>query len=326
MLIADVSGKGIPAAMFMMRAKTLLKSLTETGLPVNEVFESANNTLCAGNDADMFVTAWEGIIDLENKTITYACAGHNPPAIRRKDGTFEYLNDKPGFVLAGMEGIPYKKYEISFDEGDTLYLYTDGVTEAVNNDEDMFGEERVLKVLNDSQDKTAEGLCTAVKKAVFEFADGAPQFDDITMLCVKLSEQSSKQVLKVDALTENLDEVMDFVGGILDEQGCPMKTKMQFDLAVEEIFVNIANYAYGDSVGKAEIEAEVNDGTVTLTFIDSGMPFNPLTKKDPDITLSAEKRAIGGLGIFLVKKYMDDVSYDYADGKNMLTVTKKISG
>ena len=181
-LIADVSGKGIPAAMFMMRAKTLLKSLTESGVSVTQIFEDANNTLCVGNDASMFVTAWEGLIDLESGQMHYACAGHNPPAVRRHDGSFQLLREKVGFVLAGMEDMRYKENTFVFEPGDTIFLYTDGVTEAVNKNGELFGEERLLQALNDAQDGSAKDLCQAVKAAVQAFSDGTDQFDDITML------------------------------------------------------------------------------------------------------------------------------------------------
>ncbi|MBR5769508.1 MAG: serine/threonine-protein phosphatase, partial [Clostridia bacterium] len=181
-LIADVSGKGIPAAMFMMRAKSLLKSLTDSGLSVTDAFSSANNTLCSGNDASMFVTVWEGIVDLDSGRMTYASAGHNPPAVRKRDGSFELLRSKAGFVMAGMEDVPYRENEYVLEPGDTIFLYTDGVTEAQNREEELFGEERMLKALDEAEDKTPEGLCNVVKAAINEFVGDAPQFDDITML------------------------------------------------------------------------------------------------------------------------------------------------
>ena len=181
-LIADVSGKGIPAAMFMMRAKSLLKSLSESGKSVTEAFAAANNVLCEGNDANMFVTAWQGNIDLETGCMTFACAGHNPPAVRHPGGEFEFLRTKPGFVLAGMEGVSYRENEYTFQPGDVIFLYTDGVTEATNAANELFGDDRLLTALNAATDETPQGLCDAVRAAVDGFVDGAPQFDDITML------------------------------------------------------------------------------------------------------------------------------------------------
>ncbi|MBQ9517666.1 MAG: ATP-binding protein [Eubacterium sp.] len=130
--------------------------------------------------------------------------------------------------------------------------------------------------------------------------------------------------LNIDAKNENLQQVMDFVDDLLESADCSLKVQMQIDLAVEEIFVNIANYAYGGKSGTADITVAIDGGEVTITFADSGTPYNPLAKPDPDITLSAAQRQIGGLGIFLVKKNMDSVQYEYKDGQNVFTITKKI--
>lgn len=130
--------------------------------------------------------------------------------------------------------------------------------------------------------------------------------------------------LVVDAKTENLDQVLDFVNENLEAADCPMKVQVQMDIAVEEIFVNIAHYAYQDTVGKAEVHVRIQEepAVVEIIFKDEGIPYNPLEKKDPDITLSAEDRQIGGLGIYMVKKSMDDVSYDYKDGQNIFRIQK----
>lgn len=184
-LIADVSGKGIPAAMFMMTAKTLLKSLTESGMEIDDVFTTANNHLCENNDAGMFVTAWMGILDLKTGLVDIANAGHNPPVIRRKDGSFVFEKENPGFVLAGIEDFSYTKRTLQLLPGDTIYLYTDGVTEATNAKEELYGEERLLSALNQSQDADVETLCKAVLRDVDAFVEDAPQFDDITMLAFR---------------------------------------------------------------------------------------------------------------------------------------------
>lgn len=184
-LIADVSGKGIPAAMFMMTAKTLIKSLTESGLEIDEVFTAANNHLCENNDAGMFVTVWMGIIDLKTGLVKIANAGHNPPVVKRGNGSFEFVKGNAGFVLAGIEDFPYTKSEMQLQPGDMIYLYTDGVTEATNEAEELYEEERLLQVLNENGDADTETICNAVLESVDAFADGAPQFDDITMLALK---------------------------------------------------------------------------------------------------------------------------------------------
>ena len=184
-LVADVSGKGIPAAMFMMTSKTLLKSYAESGMSVEEVFSNANEKLCEGNDAGMFVTAWMGFLNTKTGLVTYANAGHNPPLVKHQDGSFSYLKSRPGFVLAGMEGIPYKKNEFQLEKGDVIYLYTDGVTEATDLSNELYGEERLLSILNKCAELSVDEMCAGVKDDVDKFVGDAPQFDDITMLTLK---------------------------------------------------------------------------------------------------------------------------------------------
>ena len=135
------------------------------------------------------------------------------------------------------------------------------------------------------------------------------------------------RTLEIDAITENLDEVIGFIDGVLEENDCPMKIQLQIELTVEEVFINIASYAYAPQIGTAKISVDVDGdkADVTMVFEDSGGPYDPLAKEDPDITLPASERGIGGLGIFLVKKNMNDVKYEYKDGKNVLTLTKSLN-
>ena len=191
-LIADVSGKGIPAAMFMMTAKTIIKGYAESGKPVDEVFTTANEKLCESNDAGMFVTAWMGVLDTVTGKVEFANAGHNPPLVRHAGGGFEYLRSKPCFILAGMDGIKYRKNEFTLAPGDEIYLYTDGVTEATDSENNLYGEERLLALLNSMGDLSGEEICRAVKADIDAFVGDAPQFDDITMLYLKYNGGDAK--------------------------------------------------------------------------------------------------------------------------------------
>ena len=184
-LIADVSGKGIPAAMFMMTSKTIIKSYAESGMSVEEIFTASNEKLCEGNDAGMFVTAWMGILNTKTGKVLFANAGHNPPLIKHADGTYEYLKSRAGFVLAGLEGIRYRKNESELAPGDAIYLYTDGVTEATNLSNELYGENRLHTILEKHKDAVPRVICDEVKKDVDAFVGEAPQFDDITMLVLK---------------------------------------------------------------------------------------------------------------------------------------------
>lgn len=191
-LIADVSGKGIPAAMFMMTAKTIIKGYAESGKSVDEVFTIANEKLCESNEAGMFVTAWFGMLDLLTGKVEFVNAGHNPPLVRHKDSTFDYLKSKPSFVIAGMEGMKYRRNEFFLSPGDEIYLYTDGVTEATDSENRLYGEERLVMFLNTLHGLSGEEICHAVKADVADFVGDAPQFDDITMLYLKYNGGGEK--------------------------------------------------------------------------------------------------------------------------------------
>ena len=328
-LAADVSGKGIPAAMFMMTAKTIIKDLAESGMPVNEIFTRANEKLCENNESGMFVTAWMGILDLTTGSLKFANAGHNPPILKRANGEFEYLKTRAGFVLAGMEGVRYRIGELTLSAGDRLFLYTDGVPEATNTENKLYGEDRLLGFMNQNATMEAVNLLPALKANIDEFVGEAPQFDDITMLMFDYKPKEggthmTKQTFP--AKIEALSDVLGFVDRMLELYECPMKIQMAICVAIEEIFVNVAHYAYGNGEGDMTLGIGFDEESREVTFrmADKGTPFDPLKKPDPDITLSAEDREIGGLGIFITKKTMDKVEYAYENGENVLTMIKKI--
>ena len=320
-VVADVSGKGIPGAMFMMTSKTLIKSFAESGLPVHEVLTNVNTQLCVNNEAGMFVTAWMGILDLKTGLIKFANAGHNPPLVKHKNGTYEYLKGKVNFVLAGMDMVKYKEQELQLQPGDKIYLYTDGVTEAHNSQNELFGEERLLESLNSTKGMSVEEICKKVKKDVDAFVSDAEQFDDITMLCVRLNEINSDVGITVVPSMETVPQVADFMEAEMEKLEVSPKVSMKLMIAIDEIYSNIVRYS---GATEATVSIEKIDDTLKLYFKDNGTPYNPLDAKDPDITASAEDRNIGGLGVFMVKKMLDNVEYKYVDNFNILTLTKNL--
>jgi len=325
-VMADVSGKGVPAALFMMASKILISNfaLMNPDSPA-KILERVNHQICLSNRAEMFVTTWLGILEISTGIMRAANAGHEYPVVRRSGGQYELFRDRHGFVLGGLDGMHYKEYEMHFMPGDLLFLYTDGVTEATDRENKLFGDARLLEALNKYEDGDPRDVLENLKKELDLFVGDAPQFDDITMLCLRYRGEAMKK-LTIDATVENLDEVLAFVDAELEAADCPLKTQMQIDVAVEEIFVNIAHYAYAPDTGKAVIGVAVtgDPAIAKITFSDTGMPYNPMEKEDPDVTLSAEEREIGGLGIFMVKKSMDTMDYEYRNGQNLLTMTKKI--
>jgi sigma-B regulation protein RsbU (phosphoserine phosphatase) len=236
-----------------------------------------------------------------------------------------------------MDGLKFKEHEFELNKGDCLFVYTDGVTEATNSNNELYGNDRLLNALNTNKDRDMHELLPAVKADIDEFVGNAPQFDDITMLGFifngtegnEMREEKAQnyEELRVDASVDKLDTVLMFIDERLEKIDCPPKFQMQIDVAVEELFVNIAHYAYEEGNGFALIRFSVcDDGSeVAITFVDEGIPYNPLEKPDPDTSLAAEEREIGGLGIYMVKKSMDGMEYEYKDRRNVLTIKKKIA-
>lgn len=184
MIIADVSGKGVPAALFMMVSKLLLKNETGYTLSPKKILEIVNNKLCENNAAEMFVTVWVGILDIKTGLMNCANAGHEFPAIRRGNGEFELLKDKHGFVLAGMENSRYTEYEVQLEKGDAIFVYTDGVAEATNAENELYGTDRMINALNENPQIDVKERVFHVRKDIDAFVKEAPQFDDITMLTI----------------------------------------------------------------------------------------------------------------------------------------------
>lgn len=323
-VIADVSGKGVPAALFMVIAKTLLKNCVQTGLSPKQVMEKVNSQLCENNQAEMFVTVWLGILDISIGKLTCVNAGHEFPVIKRVGGDYELIKDKHCFVLAGMEDIRYHEYEIIFTPGDLLYLYTDGVTEATNKNNELFGTQRMIDALNTHKDASCKQLLELMRDDIEDFVDGASQADDITMLALEILPASGKAVKKMKAQLsdDTISNVSAFVEQELEEASVPMKFIAQINIVLDELISNTVHYSEATEV---VVTCVVDSGRVILRITDNGNPYDPTKTKDPDITLSVQDRPIGGLGIHIVKKTMDSVDYEYHNGLNSLTLIKKIN-
>ncbi len=183
--IADVSGKGIPGALFMMASKILMENSSAPGKSPAEVLTDVNNAISKNNQAEMFVTMWLGILEVSTGKLVAANAGHEYPTIMRAGGTFELIKDKHGFVLGGMEDLKYTDYEINLNPGDKIFVYTDGVPEATNIDEELFGTDRMIVALNKYRESSTKDILMGVKKEVDLFVESAEQFDDLTMMCME---------------------------------------------------------------------------------------------------------------------------------------------
>ncbi len=185
MVIADVSGKGIPAALFMMASKILISDRAMMGGTPSEILSFVNERICSNNVADMFVTVWLGILEIDSGKVIAANAGHEYPAVRKIDGEFEVLKDRHGFVLGGISGVKFSDYEFTLREGESLFVYTDGIPEAHNNNEELFGTERMTAALNINPSASPKDIINNVANSVSDFVGEAERFDDLTMLCLK---------------------------------------------------------------------------------------------------------------------------------------------
>ena len=328
-LIADVSGKGVPAALFMMQTITLIKNRSKRGASTAQILTDVNKRLCENKSENLFVTMFLGILNTQTGKINCTNAGHNQPLVKKKDSV-EYLNIEPDLVLGVDSDILYKNHELRLNKDETLFLYTDGVTEAMNQSDELFGEDRLSKMVNNTENNV-ERILENIQFGVEKFMKNCEQSDDITMLALKYkneelnNENPDSKKLIISAQTKNLDAVSFWLKTICEEEKLSDEILNKLTLVVEEIFVNVANYAYPPKTGDIEIYFRKSaEDELEFKFVDNGTPFNPLENADPNIELSAEDRPIGGLGIFMVKNIMSSVEYEYKNNQNILTTTMKV--
>lgn len=336
-LIADVSGKGVPAAMFMMRAKTSFRVFADKKNNPADVLEAVNNYLCENNEAEMFVTAWFGMVDIITGELEYSSAGHNPPyVVNAKDKKPFILDTKPALVLGAMPNISYPNNYYKFNPGEKLMLYTDGIVEAHNIDSQLYGEDKFVDSLENHKELSIRDLCENIAFEVDEFAAGKEQFDDYSLLCfiykgihdiVPTDQDFWESEITVFSKTECVTKVIECCEDTLKYSNAPANFVQMFDVCIDEIFSNIVKYSYKRPNEYVSVRVEVdekdpNNKFAKIIFVDTGPRFNPLDQASPDTTLSAEEREIGGLGIFMVREIMDDLQYEYKSLANWLTLVK----
>ena len=324
-VIADVSGKGVPAAMFMMNAKTCIKDRMMAGQQPDEAFEGASDQLVEGNDAELFVTCWAILIDLLTGDAVFANAGHNAPYIyRAARRIWEPIQSRANIVLADDIGSHYRLNDFHFEPGDVLFMYTDGLPEAADPDDHRYENARIEAVLAAQPDGVAlDTLLPAMKADVDTFARGREQFDDITMVGLRIVDIIRRR--RIPATLEASGEAAAFIQDWLRDFGCPDRPRRQILMAQDEIFSNIARYAYAgqEHPGDAIVELWLDGPSAVIRLSDRGIPFNPLdvTREIHDYD---DDWDTGGDGISLVREMMDSLSYEYEDNQNRLTMKKRI--
>ncbi|MBS5451381.1 MAG: SpoIIE family protein phosphatase [Coriobacteriia bacterium] len=342
-IIADVSGKGVPAALFMMRAITEIREQMIFRGDVGEALTLANQTLCEHNDALMFVTAFACTLDTQTGRVRYANAGHNPPWLRhgQQRGWLEGAGSperasasgsgggpRPGLVLGVLDGVIYREASIDLAPGDGLFLYTDGVTEAMDAESRLFGQGALEDALREADALDAAGAIAHVSSSVARFVGGAAQADDITMLAFSWNLPVRSISLPPD--DRALDDLFGFIDSVCAEAGCGKRVVFDLKLVLEELFVNVAHYGFPEGQPRQSVHVEAaadrNAGVLHITISDAGVPYDPLAyeSRKVDAELGADNK-VGGLGILLVRKRTDGLSYERIGGRNVLHLIKRIA-
>jgi sigma-B regulation protein RsbU (phosphoserine phosphatase) len=317
--VGDVSGKGIPASLCMAVTRSIFRSAVQHLSDPVAIVTSINDSLSQDNDANMFVTLFVGVIDLATHHFRYCNAGHTPPVLFGETGP-AFLKLKPNLAVGIRQGFVYKGAEMDLPQRETLFLYTDGLTEAMNNESDLYGNPRVIESLQRFTDATVKDMVQGMAGTVLDFAEGAEQSDDLTLLAIRLLPHWTV----VESRRENIEPLLAQMEAVLEKWEVPLKAARQIEVAFEELFVNVVHYAYPEAPGNIWVSFGESGGFIIFEIQDEGIPFDPTARPDPDISLPANERPIGGLGIFMVKKSMDEFSYSRQDGKNCVRVKKRI--
>ena len=325
-LVADVSGKGVTGALYMMNAKTLVKDtlLADPSRDPAAALARVNTELCANNPAQMFITAWVGVLDLETGRVAFANAGHNPPLVLRDGVVPEWLRGLSGIPLGCFGAANYLPREVVLAPGDALFLYTDGVTEAMNPAGELFGDPRLAATLAKVPSREPRDLGAAVRKAVVSFVNGAPRADDLTILSVRYLGAPERRLKTFPCDAGAMAAAAAFLEEVLDGADCPARPKAQLMVALDEIVSNVVRCS-GASGLAIEVRLGRDPRGAAVSVSDDGTPFDPLAVPPPDTTLPADKRPIGGLGLLLVRKTMDSVAYKRAHGCNIFTFRKNFA-
>ena len=326
--IGDVSGKGVPAALVMTVTQSLFRAISSREYGPAKIVGAMDDSMAEKNESSMFVTFFCGVLDLVTGQLRYCNAGHNPTMIVNSSQSSTLISQLPvvSNIPLGLDtGFPFQEQGTALDYDNTIVLYTDGVTEAENATYELFGEDRLKAALNAKHD--AQGYIDASRAAISQFVADTPQNDDITILVIHYLATPVKQerhlILHNDI--QQIPQLADFMETIAEEKGISQSLCLSLNLALEEAVTNVILYAYpNDTDGLVDIEAVLREHTLEFIVTDSGVPFDPTAVPDADVTLSAEDRSIGGLGIHLVRQIMDEVRYQRINDKNVLTMIKNI--
>lgn len=325
--IGDVSGKGVPSALIMAIVQALFRNIASTENSPDRIMKRLNESSCRNNKANIFVTLFVGVLDLPTGRLRYCNAGHELPMLIDQHHTF--LDAKPNLPIGLFEDFNYEMQTIVMKPGSSMLLYTDGLTEARNARNEMFGRETLSQLIEDCGTTEPRVLVEAVISKWRHFIGTTQQSDDLTLLALSYTPSLEQNIMEEGLILHNdvneVEALRNFMKQVTEHLNLDKSLAKKLRLAVEEAVVNVMEYAYpAGTTGEINIRATSNGNCLKFIITDSGTSFNPTKVQTADTTLSAEERPIGGLGIMLVRELMDSVNYERIDGKNVLTLTKNI--
>jgi sigma-B regulation protein RsbU (phosphoserine phosphatase) len=326
--IGDVSGKGVPAALFMAVTKTLIESRARNDSSPASILTHVNNEISRHNEACMFVTLVLGILDLRTGELSFSNAGHDPPYVKHSDGSLGSLDARHGPVIGAVDGVVYGEGRAELSRGDRLLLFTDGVTEAMDESQQLYSRERLTGMLSSRDFESVEALVRATVDEVWRFQGDAVQADDVTVLAVEYvgeAEDEARATLELSLSNrlEEIDRLNSAFNEFAEQNGVPTAARRSANLVFDELLNNTISYAYDDDGDHTiDVRIELARGRLAITIADDGKPFNPFGAKPPDVTYSIEERQVGGLGIHLVRNMMDEVSYNRRTDENEVILVK----
>lgn len=329
-VIGDVAGKGAPGALLMAVSKTLIKSRAMDDSSPSSILTHVNNELSQENESAMFVTVFLGILNVKTGELVYTNGGHNPPYIKRGDGTLKKLDAFHGPVIGAMPELTYKQDRDTLRKDDVILLYTDGVTEALDEKDQLYSDPKLVELLLAQHYKSPKEMVDTVAADVQVFQGQAEQADDITILAVQYNGEleetgMNKLDLKIKNQIEELGLVEDEFFEFAEQNQIPDADRQKVSIVLDELLNNIVNYAYpDDDEHEIEVEIELSGKRLVITIADDGMPFNPFGRGIPDTSADIDDREIGGLGIHLVRSVMDEYDYQRHINKNIVTLVKLI--
>ncbi len=330
-VIGDVSGKGVPASLFMAVTRSLFRSAAGHLQSPAAIVSSLNTSISENNDANMFITLFVAVLNVETGKMKFCNAGHNPPLLLNPNGHCEFMKTEANVPVGVVSNYAFKEQQMLLASGTLLLCYTDGVTEAENTAEQLYSEKRLFNIVSNCKGCSSRKLINDILQDINLHVNNNEPSDDITMMAVDYNKHRLSSNVEHETLTINNDiieiqRLAEFVERICEQLDLSPALTMNLNLALEEAVSNVILYAYpNDEKGRTiDITIGKTGDELKVVITDSGTPFDPTAQADPDITLPAEERSIGGLGIFMVKKIMDTVAYQRIDEKNILTLKKII--